>query len=379
MTPASWDLKGIPEDDPAESSTGSMKEKIALGSVLANLVLATVKIAAGILAHSASVLAEGIHSGIDILASGISLVGIKTAEKPRDQEHPYGHHKFEVLGGLFITGILFLTGLWIVAQAVRRFSRPEPLRFTALALATMAFSAVVNGLMARLKTHYGKIENSISLLSDGVHSRIDVYTSVAVLAGIVLARFWVRADTFLALAIGLYIIKESLSLGRASADSLLDASAGEDVEKRIEEIVAGRGVVFSDLRTQKKGAALTANMKIAFPGAMKIEQATVLADELKRALMDGIPRLEYVALQIESHDLASASYQPVGRVTGRRHGEGSRWQGHGASRGAGSEAIDSGLGGFCFCQKCGYRLQHTRGAPCSTLNCPGCGTPLRRG
>ena len=355
-----------------------MKEKTALLSVLANLVLATVKIAAGILSNSASVLAEGIHSGMDILSSGISLIGIKTAKKPKDREHPYGHFKFEVLAGLLITMILFVTGIGIIYQAYRRFVKPSPLGFTNLALGTMLFSAIVNGLMARMKTHYGKIENSVSLLSDGVHSKIDVYTSAAVLIGVALTRFWVRADSFLALAIGLYIIKESLSLGKESADSLLDASAGEEVEKRIKEIVGKENVALSDLRTQKKGAAITANLKIEFPGTMKIDQATAVADKLKKELMDGIPRLEYIALQIESHDLASASFKPVERVTGIRVGGGIGWQRRGAFKRAIQDANDSGFGGYCFCEKCGYRVRHARGTPCSTLKCPDCGTFMRR-
>ena len=355
-----------------------MKEKVAFLSVLANLVLATVKIAAGILSNSTSVLADGIHSGVDILSSGISLFGIKKAKKPADREHPYGHFKFEVLAGLFITAILFVTGIGIIYQACRRFAQSSPLGFTNLALGTMLFSAIVNGIMARMKTHYGKTENSVSLLSDGVHSKIDVYTSVAVLIGVALARFWVRADSLLALAIGLYIVKESLSLGKESTDSLLDASAGEEVEKRIKEIVRKENVALSDLRTQKKGLAITANLKIEFPGTMKIDQATAVADKLKKELMDGIPRLEYVALQIESHALATTSFQPVERITGIRYGGGIGWHRRGAHNGTMPDANDPGPGAYCICEKCGNRVRHARGTPCATLKCPDCGTLTRR-
>jgi cation diffusion facilitator family transporter len=84
-----------------------MKEKIAITSVVVNIVLFLGKVIVGFLTNSTSVLAEGIDSGTDILSSLISSFGIHIAKKPVDKEHPYGHYKFEVLSGLFITIILF--------------------------------------------------------------------------------------------------------------------------------------------------------------------------------------------------------------------------------------------------------------------------------
>ena len=94
-----------------------MKEKIAGISIFANLVLAIGKIIVGFLANSAAVLAEGIHSGMDIFSSGISFIGIKLSKKPVDEKHPYGHYKFEVLAGVIITLILFVTGIVIIYKA----------------------------------------------------------------------------------------------------------------------------------------------------------------------------------------------------------------------------------------------------------------------
>ena len=97
----------------------SMKKKIAILSILANVVLAGGKIFIGLISHSASVLAEGFHSLTDIFSSMIGYFGIRSAEKPIDDKHPYGHHKLEVLSGVFITIILFLTGAGVVYDAYR--------------------------------------------------------------------------------------------------------------------------------------------------------------------------------------------------------------------------------------------------------------------
>jgi len=154
-----------------------MKEKIAITSILANVFLAGGKLTVGLASNSSAIFAEGLHSGMDILSSAISFAGIKIAKKPVDKKHPYGHYKFEVLAGLIITIILFLTGAFIISESIREFSNPSSVTIGYLALSVMLISAIVNEIMARLKIKYGKKENSVSLLSDGVHSRVDVYAS----------------------------------------------------------------------------------------------------------------------------------------------------------------------------------------------------------
>ena len=94
-----------------------MKEKIALISIFVNIVLAGLKIAVGFFSGSAAILAEGVHSFMDIFSSAVSYVGIRISRKPEDQKHPYGHYKFEVLGGAVITLILLGTGIGIVYEA----------------------------------------------------------------------------------------------------------------------------------------------------------------------------------------------------------------------------------------------------------------------
>jgi cation diffusion facilitator family transporter len=209
-----------------------MKEKIAVISILANFVLAGGKIAVGFFSNSAAILAEGLHSFMDIFSSAVGYIGIRISKRPEDQKHPYGHYKFEVLAGVIITLILLVTGLGIMWEAYKNFLSPEKIEIGYLAFGIMIFSAVVNEVMARLKTHFGKKENSIALLSDGLHSRVDVFASLAVFAGLILTKYWVFIDSFLAFLIGLYIIKESFSLGKEAVDSLLDVSAGEEIEER---------------------------------------------------------------------------------------------------------------------------------------------------
>ncbi|MBW2988629.1 cation diffusion facilitator family transporter [Candidatus Woesearchaeota archaeon] len=351
------------------------KEKIAAISVVVNLILAIGKILVGWLSHSVAVLADGFHSGMDVLSSGISYIGIRIAKKPVDKNHPYGHYKFEVFSGLVITVILFLTGVWIIYEAYKGFHSPSRFILNPIALGVMLFSACLNEIMARVKIHFGKRENSLSLITDGVHSRVDVYTSVAVLVGLLLARFWIHTDSLLALLIGLYIIKESFALGKEATDSLLDVSAGEQVENMIKSIVTEEGISLAELKTQKRGSAITANLRIKLPSNLSVEEATRISNELKRKLIDNVENLEYVAIQIESHDVSSSFFKPRGMLG---LGRGFGWQRRGIHK-PDEETEGKGPGGYCVCPKCGYKEEHKRGIPCSTLNCPKCNTRMTRG
>jgi len=354
-----------------------MKEKVALLSVFVNLVLAVGKIVVGFLAKSSSVLAEGVHSGMDVVSSGISLIGIKIAKKPVDKRHPYGHYKFEVLSGLIITVFLFGTGVWILYEAYKGFVNPEIVLFSYLALVVMLLSSVLNEVMARLKIYYGKKENSLSLLSDGVHDKVDVYASVAVLVGLFVMPYWIYVDSILALLIGLYILKESFSLGREATDSLLDVSAGDEIEKKIRQIVEMEKIDISDLRTQKKGSVVTANLEIKLPSKINVKEATKISNVLKRKLIDNVEFLEYVVIQIESHDVTDLYFKPkdfVSKMTDVGYG----WHRKGRFKDEVKEAQGKGPDGYCVCPKCGYKKGHERGVPCSKIKCPKCGMSLAR-
>ena len=348
-----------------------MKEKVAIIAIFANIILAGGKIIVGIIANSSAVLAEGIHSFMDVFSSAISFIGIKISKKPSDKKHPYGHYKFEVFSGLLITFILFGTGAWIIYEAYQKFLDPSSIKIPVLAFGVMIFSAVVNEIMARLKIHFGKKENSISLLSDGVHSRVDVYASLAVFIGLFLTKYWIYADSFLALLIGIYIVKESFSLGREAVDSLLDVSAGEEIEEKIKSISKAQNIEMSSLKTQKKGSAITANLDIKLSSDLSVEEATKISNNLREKLINEIESLQYVVIQIKSHEMETRFYKPV-------FGKGFGWQRRGRFKDEVEEAAGKGPSGYCVCSKCGYKISHQSGVPCSDLECPKCHIKLTR-
>ena len=345
-----------------------MKERIAGLSVIVNMLLAAGKILAGIMSGSIAVMAEGFHSGMDIVSSALSFFGIRESKKPADREHPYGHYKFESFAGLAITLILLGTGIWIIYEAIGGILEPAQVEIGYLSLGIMAVSAITNEIMAKMKIHYGKKENSLSLLSDGYHSRVDVYTSVGILIGLVLTGYWVYADSVLALLIGIYIIRQSFSLGKSATDSMLDASAGKEIEGRIIKIAKQKSIEVSGLKTQRRGQIITADLEIELPSKLSVEEATRISKDLREELMRDIENLKYVAIQIRSHEVSTGYFKPSFGL-----GSGFGWQGKGRMHGD-----TLGPGGHCICPKCGHKLKHERGVPCSSLKCPKCGTKMTR-
>ncbi len=350
-----------------------MKDKIAILAVLVNILLAVGKITVGFFSNSASVMAEGIHSSVDVVASFIGWVGVRLGKKPVDKEHPYGHQKFEVMAGVLITIILFATGIEIMFEAYKGFLRHEHAEIGFLALSVMLFSALVNEIMARIKIYYGKKYNAVALISDGVHSRVDVWASVAVFVGLLLYPYWNYIDSVLAMFVGLYIIKESISMGKEMTDSLLDVSAGDEIENQIKDILKKQNIELQDLKTQKRGLLATANIKIVLPKNLSVDEATKITRSLKDMLLSEVEPLEYVVIQIESDDeIHSENYyrskDPIFHfgVKNRFH-----WSSQIKKDG-------EGPGGFCVCPVCGHREVHKKGIPCSTLKCPKCNEGLVR-
>jgi len=356
-----------------------MKQKIAIISIIVNIFLFISKIIVGLLSNSASILAEGVDSGVDIISSTISSIGIRIAEKPVDEKHPYGHYKFEVFSGLLITIMLFLTGMGVVYNSYKELFLFSEVKVGYLSLGVMLFSAIVNEIMARLKINYGKKEGSVSLISDGVHSKIDVWRSIAVLIGLVLTKYWIYADQIIALLVGLYIIRESFRLGREVTDSLLDVAADKEQEEEIKKIIQNNNVELVNLKTQKKGSVITANLVISLSGNINVQKATEITDKLKQELINNIKNLEYIAIQIDSGtiDVSSSYFEPRETIFHSLN-KGFGWQRKGKFQEIIEDAKDKDSEGFCVCSKCGYTEKHQKDFPCSTTKCSRCGAFLKR-
>lgn len=281
-------------------------ELTSIIATLVNVVLTILKLAAGIFTGSAAMLAEAIHSGLDIFSSLITFVGIKTAQKPADPKHPYGFYRAEVLAGALVALLLGISGVWIVYEGIESYLSGETPQYSYLAIGFMVISIVANEVMARLKFKAGNEHDSISLIADAEHSRADVISSAGVLLALVLIPYLSWVDSLVAIFVGIYVVYEAFQIGKEATDSLIDVSDSE-VEQKIKEIAEKRNIKVENIKTRKIGSAVFAEMSVSLSPKLSVDQASSITKELEDVLDKEIESLKQIIISIDSHDTGSST------------------------------------------------------------------------
>jgi len=249
-----------------------------------------------------ALIADAIHSGLDVFSSFVTFLGVKTAKKPIDEKHPYGYYRAESLAGLVVALMLGVSALWIFYEGGSRFFKLEPVSFSLVAIGLIFFSIIANELMARLKFYYGRKHESLSLIADAEHSRADVVSSAGVLISLVLVKYFVYADAIVAILIGFYILRQTFSIGKEITDSLLDVS-NKDIEERIRKICSAHKIEISEIKTRKIGGANFAELKINIDPKLRVNEVSKLTKNLEDRLLRNIPELKYIVIAIEPHEM----------------------------------------------------------------------------
>jgi len=222
-------------------------QHVSLISVFTNIGLGGSKLIFGFMTGSAALIADGIHSSLDVFSSFITFLGLQIAKKPEDEKHPYGHWRAETLAGFFVALILGISGIWITIEAIGRFFGEGVVKLNLGAIIVVIASVIFAEILARLKFYYGRKYRSLSLVADAEHSRADAISSVGVLGGLFFIQYFVLADAIIALGIGIYIIFEAFQIGREITDSLLDVSADEETEEKIKSITKTQNIEIESL------------------------------------------------------------------------------------------------------------------------------------
>ena len=284
-------------------------QSVSIISTLVNFGLGISKLIFGFLTGSVALIADGIHSSLDVFSSFITFLGLRIAKKPVDKEHPYGHWKAESLAGFLVAILLAISGIWILYEAVMRFFGQELVKLTIGAIIVVGISIIVTEILARLKFYYGRKHRSLALVADAEHSRADVLSSIGVLIGFGLIRYFSLADAIVALGIGAYILFQAFKIGKEITDSLLDVS-NKDVEERIKKICFSHNIEISDLKTRKIGAFNFAEIKIKLAPKLKVEEVQKITETLEERLLSNISELKQVVISLEAYDMAKSTILP---------------------------------------------------------------------
>jgi len=240
------------------------KIRVASLSVISNTLLTVAKVVVGLVSGSVSILSEGIHSGIDLLASFIALFAVRESEKPADSEHAYGHGKIENVSGTIEAVLIFVAALIIIREAIIKiqeimYGEVSHVENLELGLVIMGASAIINMIVSSRLMRVAKRTDSVALEADALHLRTDVYTSSGVFSGLLIIKFtgWVILDPIIALGVALMIIKAAYDLTKKAVLPLVDVSLPDEECEIIAIILLQHSeefVEFHKLRTRKAGA-----------------------------------------------------------------------------------------------------------------------------
>ncbi|HVF54792.1 MAG TPA: cation diffusion facilitator family transporter [Pyrinomonadaceae bacterium] len=281
---------------PSHAEEARLKNSAARLSVLAAALLIVLKTTTGWLTGSISVWASLLDSAMDIFASTINFFAVRAAARPPDDDHLYGHGKAESLAGLFQAGVITVSGIFLIWQAVERLIRPRATSLEWFGVATMFIAAVVSILLVKRLKSVAAATDSPALNADAVHYASDVYTNSAALVAllVVATTNWQLADPLISIAISAYILLSAISVARDSVDVLMDRRLPQEVDEVVASVV-GRyreeGVVgFHDLRTRRSGSYKFIDLHLEVQREQNLEDAHALTVRVLRAIEKELPR-----------------------------------------------------------------------------------------
>ena len=279
-----------------------------IGSVV-NFLLLVFKFIAGILGHSSALVADAVHSLSDFITDIIVIVFVRISGKPEDEDHRYGHGKYETLAtaliglALFAVGIALLVGgATKVAEVVNGVVLPAP---STVALIAAAVSIVSKEILYRYTVRIGNNLNSQAVVANAWHHRSDAFSSIGTLVGIGGAIFlgekWRILDPIAAIVVSAFIIKVAIDLIKPCIDELLERSLPAETEKRILDIIATFPEVSSPhhLRTRRIGNHIAIEVHLRMDGQTSLDEAHSVATGVEQRLKSEFGSDTHVGIHME--------------------------------------------------------------------------------
>jgi cation diffusion facilitator family transporter len=284
--------------DSREKSSGV--RRVLGGILVANIVVVVVKFTVGLDTNSLAVFGDALQSSVDSASNLFGIFVVRVASKAPDEDHPYGHAKFETLGALLIALLLALSIFELVRGAVARLmSGAPPLNVSSTALALLVFTLLVNIGVVWFETRAGRRLKSDLLLADALHTRTDVFITLGVLGGLALARAGLAwADPALALIVAVLVGRAGYQILRRAIPSLVDERAFDQATiQREAEGVDGVVSAYA-IRSRHGGDRRFAELTISVDGKADVASAHRIADEVEGRLRDSL-QLDQVTVHVE--------------------------------------------------------------------------------
>lgn len=275
-------------------------QRVFLGLLVANIAVVVAKAVIGLQTGSLSVLGDALHSSVDALNNVLFIALMRVAGREPDENHPYGHTKFEVLGALGILMFLSVSCFELLKSAFAGLTsgRAAPV-FSSTDLALLGATLLANLWVAWYETRRGKALGSDLLLADAAHTRVDVFITVGVLAGAALSRrglTWV--DPVIAMVVALLIARLGWDIFRRAMPVLVDEVAREPgLVRQAAEGVEGVRSAYA-IKSRSAAGVVFAELTIGVSADISVQRAHEIADEVEHRLKSGL-QLNEVVVHIE--------------------------------------------------------------------------------
>lgn len=283
--------------------------RVTIAGSIINILLLAIKFAAGILGHSAAMIADAIHSLTDFVTDAIVLVFVRLGSKPTDRDHDYGHGKYETLASAIIGVSLLVVGMMICYSGVTKTYHAmcgEPLQQPGfIALAAAVASVVLKEWAYRFTVRVGRRCHSEAVVANAWHHRSDALSSVGTTVGIggaiILGEKWAVLDPLTAIVVSFFIMKAAWSVLSKAVDELTDGSLPKETEDEIEKIVSedNEVSVVHNLCTRRIGNRIAIEMHVRMPGETSLYEAHRHATEIENRLKQRFGTATHISIHLE--------------------------------------------------------------------------------
>lgn len=274
-------------------------------SIISNVILSLLKLFAGVVANSAAMVSDAIHSASDVFSSIVVIIGVKLSAKDSDEEHPYGHERMESVAAVVLSVVLAITGLFIGHAAIEKLTSGvyEELKMPGV-LAAMAaiISIVCKEAMYWYTRHYAKMFDSGALMADAWHHRSDALSSIGSLIGIVGARMGYKwLDPLASLVICIFILKAALDIFMDAMKKMVDHSCSKEVSDAITECAKKHpdALGIAGIQTREFGNKIYVDLEVFADGNISLKRSNEIAEQIHDSIESEFSKVKHIAVAMK--------------------------------------------------------------------------------
>ena len=280
-------------------------QKVTIIGAIIDFLLAIFKVIVGVLGNSGALIADGIHSFSDLLSDGVVLYAAKHSAEEADDEHPYGHERFETIATLGLAIILVIIGIGIIYDAFERLFNPSELSYNALLLSVAALSIFSKEALYWYTIKVAKAYKSDMLKANAWHHRSDALSSVVVFIGILGSlNGYLYLDGAAAIVVGFMVIYIAWELGLGATKELVDSSIDSDQVENLRDSIGRISGVNSvhSLRTRKIGRLISADVHVQVDPFLSVSEGHIISVSVERVAKECLEDLNDVTVHIDPED-----------------------------------------------------------------------------